>query len=119
MPDRDLPFFHVSPLLEHGGPGTHQQRRANTERPTRKQSRAPKERQQETAASHPSHIPSSTPASSSLAGVEGVIDEGVINDVKLEAHTIVIVGMPREGIICPVTAGAAVGVRTREDAAAT
>ena len=26
MPDRDLPFFHLSPLKEHRGPGTHQQR---------------------------------------------------------------------------------------------
>ena len=26
LPDRDHPFFHLSPLLEHRGPGTHQQK---------------------------------------------------------------------------------------------
>ena len=26
LPDRDLPFFHLSPLKEHRGPGTHQQK---------------------------------------------------------------------------------------------
>ena len=94
-----------------GGP-EHTNREGPTPRGQHESRAEHHKRPQTTAASNPSHTPSPTPASLSLAGAEGVI-----HDVKLEALTSVIAGVGMERITCVVTAGVAVGVRTREDAA--